>query len=92
MNKRKKSKLWLFTLILLIICFSPIILDQQRLLFAKDKEMNNVQRKIADEKKTKEELQSKKQMLNTDQYTEKIAREKFGMIKSNERVFVDVNK
>lgn len=92
MSKRKKSKLWLVLLVLAIIAFSPIFLEQQRLLLAKGREMSDIKHKITDETKTQKELQKQKSILNTDEYTEKVAREKFGMIKPGEKVFVDVNK
>jgi cell division protein FtsB len=92
MRKKKKSKVWIIALVLLAISLSPILIDQQKMLYASNKEMSAVQKKIAIENKTKEELLRQKKILNTDEYAEKVAREKFGMVKSGEKVFVDVNK
>ena len=92
MNKRKKPKVWIVILILVIACISPVLLNQQGLLAAKKKEMRDIQNKIAEEKKVNEELQRKKKILNTDEYNEKVAREAFGMIKSGDKVYIDVNK
>lgn len=92
MSKKKGSKLWIIALVLLIVGLSPILIDQQKILFAKDKEMNLVKEKIINETKINEQLQSLKKILNTDEYREKVAREKLKMIKAGERVFVDVNK
>ena len=33
-----------------------------------------------------------KDMVGTDEYIEKIARDKLGMIKANEKIFIDVSK
>jgi cell division protein FtsB len=92
MRKKKKSKVWIIALVLLAISLSPILIDQQKMLYASNKQMSAVQKKIAIENETKEELLRQKKILNTDEYAEKVAREKFGMVKSGEKVFVDVNK
>lgn len=92
MKKKKKSKFWLFILVLLAVVVSPILIDQQRVLYAKNQEMQDLNHKITDETKHKSELEKKKAMLNTDEYAERVAREKLGMIKSDEKVFVDVNR
>jgi cell division protein FtsB len=92
MNKKSKSKFWIIALVLLIASMSPILIDQQKMIFAKNKEMSIVKDKIESEKKLREQLKAQKKILNSDVYTEKIAREKFGWIKAGEKVFVDVNK
>ena len=46
--------------------------------------------KIAEEKKRQEEVDDMRENMNTDEYVEKIARDKLGMVKSDEIVFVDV--
>jgi cell division protein FtsB len=92
MSKKKKSKVWIIAIVLLAVSLSPILINQQKMLFAKDREMSIVQGKIASETKTQEELQRQKKILNTDEYAEKVAREKFGWIKSGEKVFIDGNK
>ena len=38
------------------------------------------------------ELNKQKEMINSDEYIEKVAREKLGMVKKGERVFVDVGE
>lgn len=92
MNKGKKSKAGLFIVIAFFIYFIYVLVDQQKILHAKSIEMQNIQVKINDEKTINEELKKQKEMLNNDEYVEKIAREKLGMVKSGERVFVDINK
>ncbi|MGI6668326.1 MAG: septum formation initiator family protein [Acetivibrionales bacterium] len=39
-----------------------------------------------------EELKREQEMIQSDEYKEKVAREKLGMVKKNERVFVDIGK
>lgn len=43
------------------------------------------------EQKRGEEIDNIKQNVNTDEYIEKIAREKLGMIRKDEILFIDVN-
>jgi cell division protein FtsL len=58
----------------------------------KNNEMKNIEAKITGENKQNETLKKQKDTMNSDEYIEKIAREKLGMVKPGERVFVDVNK
>jgi cell division protein FtsB len=51
-----------------------------------------LQAKIKEEEKNMEELKKQKDIINSDEYIEKIAREKLGMVKKGEKIFVDVNK
>ena len=92
MNKRKKSKMGFLIAIVVVILFSRVMIEQQEKLRAKDLEMKEIQNKIDDMNKKNEELISQKELLNTDEYAEMIAREKLGMVKPGERVFVDVSK
>ena len=92
MNKRKSSKLWLIAAAILLAYFSYIAIDQEKVLNTKRVEMRNIQAKIGEEKKLGEELKQEKEALNSDDYIEKVAREKLGMVKYGERVFIDVNK
>lgn len=92
MNKGKKSGFWVLVVIGLFIYFAYTVIGQQKLLYDKNVEMNDVNANIAKEKKLNEELKKQKDMVNSDEYIEKIAREKLDMVKRGERVFVDVNK
>ena len=92
MNKRKKSKLGLFVIIGFFVYFAYVFIDQQKVLYAKEIEMNSIQMKIEEETKLNKELKKQKEMLGSDEYVEKIAREKLGMVKPGERIFVDINK
>ncbi len=50
-----------------------------------------IKENIEYEKRRIEEIDSTMQKVGTDEYIEKIAREKLGMIKSDEIVFVDIS-
>lgn len=92
MSKKKKSKIWIVAFLLLVLGLSPVLINQQKMIYAKSKEMKQIQTKIKAENKVKEDLLRQMKILNTDEYAEKIAREKFGMIKPGEKIFIDVNK
>ena len=93
MSKKKRPKAWIILLFIIATAsLTPILIDQQKMLYMKNIEMNSVNNKITSQNKIKEDLQKQKKILNTDLYVEKVAREKLGMIKSGEKVFVDVNK
>lgn len=92
MSKRKKSGFRLFIVMGLMLYFTYIILDQQKVMNAKSLELKNIDDKIRQEMKVNAELKKQKEEINTDEYTEKIAREKLGMVKHGEKIFVDIDK
>jgi cell division protein FtsL len=92
MNKRKSSKWSVLVVIGFMIYFVYVLIGQQKVLYAKNVEMNNVQAKVAEEMSLNEDLKNQKEMLATDEYVEKVAREKLGMVKPGEKIFIDINK
>ena len=57
----------------------------------KKSEMRDLQEKIKYEENLADELNKEKEEINTDEYIEKIAREKLGMVKKDEKIFYDIN-
>ena len=92
MSKRKKSRFGLVLLVLFFIYFAYTAVGQQKLLYMKNVELKKVQSKIDEEKKENEKLKKEQEQLNSDEFVEKTAREKLGMVKKGERVFVDIGK
>lgn len=92
MNKRRKNTFGIFILLAIFIYLSYIFMNQQRLLYAKNIELSKIENKIAEEEKLNEELSMEKEMIQSDEYMEKVAREKLGMVKKDERVYVDIGK
>ena len=90
MKKGKKSTIGVIALLIIFIYLSYIAVNQQKLLYAKNLELDRIEDKITEEKKLNEELTKEKEMIEDDEYIEKIAREKLGMVKKNERVYVDI--
>lgn len=92
MSKRKKSGFGLFILLIFFLYFAWQMVGQQKMLYSKSLEMQKMQTKVSEETKVNEELKKEQQTLNSDEYIEKVAREKLGMVKKGERVFVDTGK
>jgi cell division protein FtsL len=92
MRKRKKSRFGLFVLLIFFLYFACEMVGQQKLLYSKSLDMQKVKSKVNEETKVNEELKKEQQAMNSDEYIEKIAREKLGMVKKGERVFVDIGE
>ena len=90
--KNKINPIWKVLFILLIAYLSFNLVSQQQLIETRNAELAAVEAKIAAENKRTETLLKEKDMLMSDESLEKIAREKLGMVKSGERVFVDINR
>jgi cell division protein FtsL len=90
--KIRVNPIWRVLFILLIFYLSLNLVSQQQLIENKNSELAEVEAKIAAEIKLSEQLQKEKSMLTSDESLERIAREKLGMIKPGERVFVDLNR
>ncbi len=52
--------------------------------------ISELETKIAEEKERQAEVDDMRENMDTDEYIEKIARDRLGMVKSDEIVFVDV--
>ena len=92
MNKRKKPGFGIYILLIIFLYLSYIAVDQQKLINAKILELDKIENKIKEEERLNEELKKEKEMIQSDEYKEKVAREKLGMVKKNERVFIDIGK
>ena len=78
--------------IVLIIYVSVIFINQQKTLASYNSQKKYYQEKIITAKENNEKLVAEKSNLNSNDYIEKIAREKLDMCSENERVYVDINK
>lgn len=92
MNKRKNI---IIKILLLTVFFSYFVFkmyEQQRILDMKNRELRQIETMIANEKQLNDDLFEQKEILYSNEYVEKVAREKLGMVKDGEKVFVDVNE
>jgi len=92
MSKRKKSNAGMILVIIFLAYFAYLAVGQQKTINFKEMQLKKVESKIDEEKKKNDELKKEKDLLDTDEYVEKTAREKLGMVKKGERVFVDVGQ
>ncbi len=91
MNKRKKSRIGTVLFLGAIAYLTYLLISQQGILYAKQAQLEGINSKIQAEEENKEKLIRQSEEINSDESIEKIAREKLGMVKHGERVFVDVN-
>lgn len=90
MKKRLHPLVW-FIMSGLIFYFIITFARQKEEISIIRAEMQILEHKISQEEKKQEELLEKKRKANTDEFIEAIAREKLGMVKEGERLFVDTN-
>ena len=88
--KKGKTSIGIVILLIIFLYFSYIAVNQQKIIYAKNLELSRLEDKIAGEQLINEELKKQSEMIQSDEYVEKIAREKLGMVKKNERVYVDI--
>jgi len=65
---------------------------QQLTLNAYQADADRYKEQIVVAQETKEELNSIKENINSDEYIEDVARDKLGMYLPNERVYIDITK
>lgn len=53
------------------------------------KEKNNIEKQIEEGKKKIEDIENQLSLLNSEEFVEKVARERLGYIKENEIIFIE---
>ena len=89
---KKKSTRVIFLATEFFICgyiMYTIVFHQQTLMNQKKQEMIDLQQKIKYEKQLTKKLNKEKEEMQKDEYVEKVAREKLGMTKRNEKIFYE---
>ena len=89
----KKSKLKITTIVLLLVVLFMLIkgvMLQPQITDNYDK-ISELEEQIEYEKQRADEVDALKENVDSDEYIEKIAREKLGMIRKDEIVFIDVS-
>ena len=75
-----------------VLYFSYVMIWQQVTISKKNREIGALEAQIQAATTQTEELEAELENLNDPAYLEKVAREKLGLVRPNERVFVDANK
>lgn len=94
-GQRKLNPKRFITFVVIVVFvgyFIYTMIWQQMLLSQNAREMDALTEKINASEQQKKKLQEELDNLNDPEYLEKIAREKLGLVRPNERVFVDANQ
>ena len=96
MKKKPKIKMNITTISIALAALVSIGMVVKGVMYqptisAHEKRKAEIQDNIEYEKQKIKEIDEVTQKVGTDEYTEKVAREKLGMIKSDEIVFVDIS-
>lgn len=76
----------------LIVYICYLFIAQQFDLSRLSGEDKALDQKIAEAQRTQEELQEQKEATGTKEYMERVARDKLGYMKPDEKVFIDAKK
>lgn len=89
--KRKVNPINLF-IILFFTVYSMVTFVKQEIEIKKyEKEKQSYMDQIAMAKKKNEEYKRYSEYVNTDEYIEKVAREKLGMLLPEEKIYIEYN-
>lgn len=87
------KKFYINILIVILLIYAIfVIISQQTKLNAYAESQAYYSSKIVEAKKYQEELNEKKNNVNSEEYIEEMAREKLDMFLPNERVYVDIGQ
>jgi len=87
-NKRFIKNIILFGIISYVLF---ILVSQQKDLYTYKKQQVYYSQQIQEQEEEKAELLSEKENAESDEFVEKIAREKLNMYYPNERVYISIN-
>lgn len=89
---KKGIKFYLFFIMGIILFFSGAICMQLQKRNDYDEQIKQLEYEINKQNEINEELKRQNEYQDSDEFIEKIAREQLGMIKPNEKIFIDQNK
>ncbi len=77
-----------------VVCiYAACTLVKQQITLSKcDSTAEEYRAKISEAQLENEKLENELAQAGTDEYLERVAREKLGLVKANERVFIDITK
>lgn len=89
-NKQKKKSSSSKLVIFIVVCFVSIILIKQQIeINTYNKKISELEAQIKTEEARSKEIDKKDELYATDEYIEKVARDELGLVKPDEKVFVD---
>ena len=90
LHMKKKLRINRFIIIVAMIYFVYVCIQQQQTMDSYDKEAIEYQNQIVEAKEETQKLENIKNNVNSTEYIEEVAREKLGMYLPNERVYIDI--
>ena len=88
--KKRVNLLKVFIFMFLLIYAGYTFIKQEIEINKYEKEKNNYLEQIEIAKKKQEEYKHFSEYVNSDEYIEKIAREKLGMLLPEERIYIEI--
>lgn len=93
MSKKTKRKIFLCIVYIGLLGYGGYtVLQQQYQLADLNRNKTELSRKVELEQQKNEQLNADKENANSDEMVEKIAREKLGLIRADEKIFVDSSR
>lgn len=87
----KINKIYFLSMIFIIFVFSSYLLYKYDNLIKYNQKIEQLEKEIDIANKTNKELKYQTEYKNSNEYIEKVARDKLGMVKNNEIIFYDKN-
>ncbi len=73
-----------------LVYFTITFFNQQQIFNIKNSRLKQLNLQIQEQHQINGELKTKLDLIDTHEYVERMAREKLGMVKRGERIFIDV--
>ena len=75
--------------VFLIVYVAVTVYSQNGTIKESERILDNYKENIKKQEEIAREIEAEKEQIGTDEYIEKVAREKLGMCKEDEKIFVD---
>ena len=81
-----------FVMLVVMVYIVVNFISQQPHINKMKAELQEIQVSIEDANKENARLKEEKKDMNTKEYKERVAREKLGLVKKGEKIFIDINE
>jgi len=92
MKRKKKTWFWTVVAVVILAYAGKTVFSLNVMLSSKKNQYNEIEKRKSEELLLKSELEKQQKAIDSDEYIEKMAREKLGMVKKGEKVFIDINR
>lgn len=82
----------ILVLVVSVIYFSITLMNQQKVMDDRNKEIEKILTQIEQENQNRIMLEKRKESVREDEYIEDVAREKLGLVRQGERLFIDIGR